>query len=89
MGYAELRLVLVKKNKSERSQNFKADMKTIKKEDVRKLQETFSQFFGANPGEMRKNSSRLRKNIFLIGFVSTMFFVVVFYIAKNVKFVGV
>ena len=79
----------MKKNKLKKSQGFKADMQTIKKEDVRNLQETFNQFFGADPGEMRKNSSRLRKNIFLIGFVSTMFFVVVFYIAKNVKFVGV
>ena len=89
MRYAKDGYVLVKKNKSQRSQSFKADMQTIKKEDVRNLQETFNQFFGADPGEMRKNSSRLRKNIFLIGFVSTMFFVVVFYIAKNVKFVGV
>ena len=89
MRYAKDGYVLVKKNKSQRNQSFKADMQTIKKEDVRNLQETFNQFFGANPGEMRKNSSRLRKNIFLIGFVSTMFFVVVFYIAKNVKFVGV
>ena len=40
---------MVKKNKSERSNNFKADIKTIKNEDVRKLQETFSQFFGVNP----------------------------------------
>ena len=87
MRYAKDGYVLVKKNKSQRNQSFKADMQTIKKEDVRNLQETFNQFFGANPGEMRKNSSRLRKNIFLIGFVSTMFFVVVFYIAKNVKFV--
>ena len=79
---------MVKKNKSARDQDFKADMQTIKKEDVRKLQETFNQFFGDSSDEMRKNSSRLRKNIFLIGFVSTMFFVVVFYIAKNVKFVG-
>ena len=89
MRYAKDGYVLVKKNKSQRSQSFKADTQTIKKEDVRNLQKTFNQFFGANPGEMRKNSSRLRKNIFLIGFVSTMFFVVVFYIAKNVKFVGV
>ena len=88
MRYAKDGYVLVKKNKSQRSQSFKADMQTIKKEDVRNLQETFNQFFGAEPGEMRKNSSRLRKNIFLIGFVSTIFFVVVFYIAKNVKFVG-
>ena len=88
MRYAKDGYVLVKKNKSQRSQSFKADMQTIKKEDVRNLQETFNQFFGADPGEMRKNSSRLRKNIFRIGFVSTIFFVVVFYIAKNVKFVG-
>ena len=79
---------MVKKNKSERNQNFKADIKTIKKEDVRKLQETFSQFFGANPREMRKQSSRLRNRIYLLGFVATIFFVVAYYLTKNVKFIG-
>ena len=80
---------MVKKNKSERSQDFKADMQTIKKEDVRKLQETFSQFFGANPSEMSKQSSRLRNRIYFFGFVATIFFVVVFYLTKNVSFVGI
>ena len=80
---------MVKKNKSERNQNFKADVKTIKKEDVRKLQETFSQFFGANPSEMSKQSSRLRNRIYFFGFVATIFFVVVFYLTKNVNFVGI
>ncbi len=79
---------MVKKNKSERIQDFKADMQSIKKADVRNLQETFSQFFGANPSEMRKNSLRLRKNIYFIGFVATIFFVIVFYLTKNVNFVG-
>ena len=64
-------------------------MQTIKKADVKNLQETFDQFFGANPGEMKKNSSRLRKNIYFIGFVATIFFVVVFYLTKNVKFIGI
>jgi len=80
---------LVKKNKSERSNNFKADIKTIKKEDVRKLQETFSQFFGANPSEMSKKSSRLRNRIYFFGFVATIFFVVVFYLKENLNFVGI
>jgi|TARA_Y100000022_G_scaffold124816_1_gene108096 hypothetical protein len=88
LGYAEVRLVLVKKNKSERSQNFKADMKTIKKEDVKKLQETFSQFFGANSREMRKQSSRLRNRIYFFGFAATIIFVVAYYLTKNVKFIG-
>ena len=79
---------MVKKNKSERSQNFKADIKTIKKEDIRKLQETFSQFFGANPSEMSKQSSRLRNRIYFFGFVATTFFVVGYYLTKNVKFIG-
>ena len=43
---------MVKKNKSKINQKFKADMETIKKEDVRNLQETFSQFFGDNPDEI-------------------------------------
>ena len=80
---------MVKKNKSERSNNFKADIKAIKKEDVRKLQETFSQFFGNNPSEMSKQSSRLRNRIYFFGFVATIFFVVVFYLMKNVNFVGI
>ena len=79
---------MVKKNKSERSQDFRADMQTIKKEDVRKLQETFSQFFGANPSEMSKQSSRLRNRIYFFGFVATIFFVIVYYVTKNVKFIG-
>ena len=79
---------MVKKNKSERSNNFKADIKTIEKEDVRKLQETFSQFFGVNPSEISKQSSRLRNRIYFFGFVATIFFVVVFYLTKNVNFVG-
>ena len=79
---------MVKKNKSERNQNFKADVKTIKKEDVRKLQETFSQFFGANRSEMSKQSSRLRNRIYFFGFVATTFFVVGYYLTKNVKFIG-
>ena len=80
---------MVKKNKSERSQDFKADMQTIKKEDVRKLQDTFSQFFGESSDEMKKHSSRLKNKIYFFGFAATIFFVVVFYLTKNVSFVGI
>ena len=80
---------MIKKNKSERSQDFKADMQTIKKEDVRKLQETFSQFFGKNSDEMRKRSSKLKNKIYLFGFVAIIFFVVVFYLKENLNFVGI
>ena len=80
---------MVKKNKSERSQYFKADMQTIKKEDERKLQETFSQFFGKSSGEMRKRSLRLKNKIYFFGFVAIISFVVVFYLTKNLNFVGI
>ena len=80
---------MVKKNKSERSQDFKADMQTIKKEDVRKLQKTFSQFFGKSSDEMREHSSRLKNKIYFFGLVATIFFVVVIYLTKNVNFVGI
>ena len=80
---------MAKKNKLERSQDFKADMQAIKKEDVRKLQETFSQFFGKSSDEMRKRSSRLKNKIYFFGFVAIIFFVVVIYLAKNVNFVGI
>ena len=80
---------MVKKNKSERSQDFKADMQTIKKEDERKLQETFSQFFGESSDEIRKRSSRLKNKIYFFGFAAIIFFVVVFYLTKNLKFVGI
>ena len=80
---------MVKKNKSESSQDFKADMQAIKKEDVRKLQETFSQVFGKNSDEMRKRSLKLKNKIYLFGFMATIFFVVVFYLTKNVNFVGI
>ena len=79
---------MVKKNKSERSQDFKADMQTIKEQDVRKLQETFSQFFGKSSDEMRKHSSRLKNKIYFFGFVAIIFFVLVFFLTKNVNFVG-
>ena len=78
---------LKKKNKSEESKSFKADMQTIKKADVRKLQKTFGQFFGDNPNEMRKYASRLRNKIYFFGFMATIFFVAIFYFTKNVKFV--
>ena len=80
---------MAKKNKSERSQDFKADMQTIKKEDVRKLQETFSQFFGKSSDEMRKRSSGLKNKIYFFGFVAIIFFVVVLYLSKNLNFVGI
>ena len=89
MRYSEDWQVLEKKNKSERSQDFKADMQTIKKEDVRKLQETFGQFFGKSSDEIRKRSSRLKNKIYFFGFVATIFFVVVIYLTKNVNFVGI
>ena len=79
---------MIKKNKSERSQDFKADMQTIKKEDVRKLQETFSQFFGKSSDEMKKHSSRLKNKIYFFGFVAIIFFVVLLYLTKRVNFVG-
>ena len=80
---------MVKKIKSERSQDFKADMQSIKKEDVRKLQKTFSQFFGTSSDEMRKHSSRLKNRIYFFGFVAIIFFMLIFYLTKNVNFVGI
>ena len=88
MRYANDRYVLVKKDKTERRRNFKADMQTITKEDVRKLQESFSKFFGADPREMKKHTSKLRSKVYLFGFLVTVFFVVIIYLTKNVKFVG-
>ena len=79
---------MVKKGKAERRQNFKADMRAIKKEDVRKLQETYSQFFGAKPEEMKKNSSKIRKKVYFFGFALSIIFAALLYISKNVKFVG-
>ena len=79
----------MKKNKSARDQDFKADMQTIKKEDVRKLQETFNQFFGDSSDEMRKNSSKLKNKIYFFGFVAIIFFVVISFLTKNMNFVGI
>ena len=88
MRYAKGRYVLVKKGKAERRQNFKADMRAIKKEDVRKLQETYSRFFGAEPEEVKKNSSNIRKKVYFFGFALTVIFGVILYLTKNIKFVG-
>ena len=79
---------MVKKGKAERRQDFKADMGAIKKEDVRKLQETYSQFFGAKPEEIKKNSSNIRKKVYFFGFALTVIFGAILYFTKNVKFLG-
>ena len=62
-----------KKSKSEKVRVFKADMQTIKNEDVRKLQESFSQYFGANPDEMKKRALKLKNKIYFFGFIITVF----------------
>ena len=77
-----------KKSKPERGQSLKADMQTIKNEDVRKLQESFNQYFGANTDEMKKRASKLKNKIYFFGFIITLLFVIIFYLSKNVKFVG-
>ena len=48
-------------------------MQTIKNEDVRKLQESFNQYFGANPDEMKKRASKLKNKIYFFGFIITLF----------------
>ncbi len=63
-------------------------METIKNEDVRKLQESFNQYFGASPGEMKKRALKLKNKIYFFGFIITALFVIIFYLSKNVKFVG-
>lgn len=79
---------MVKKNKADKNQDFKADMQTIKEQDVRKLQETFSQFFGSDSGTIRRHSSKIRNRIYFFGFAATVFFVVIFYLTKNISFIG-
>ena len=80
---------MVKKKKLGRSKDFKADTQTIKKEDVRKLQETFSQYFGSDTDEMKKSASKLRNKVYFFGFIATILFVSIFYLSKNIKFVGI
>ena len=80
---------MVKKNKAEKGQGFKADLQTIKEQDVRKLQETFRQFFGPDPSTVRSHSSKIRNRIYFFGFAATVFFVAVIYLAKNISFVGI
>ena len=77
-----------KKIKPKRGQDLKADMQTIKNEDVRKLQESFNQYFGANSDEMKKRASKLKNKIYFYGLIITLLFVIVFYLSKNVTFVG-
>ncbi len=77
-----------KKSKLKKGQDFKADMQTIKNEDVRKLQESFNQYFGADPDEMKRRALKLKNKIYFFGFIITVFLVIIFYLSKNVKFVG-
>ena len=79
---------MVKKYKSERSQGFKADMQTIKEQDVRKLQQTFSQFFGSDPDSIRKHSSKIKNRVYFFGLVTTVFIVIIIYLTKNISFIG-
>ena len=79
---------MVKKGKAERRQIFKADMRAIKKVDVRRLQETYSRFFGAEPEEIKKNSANIRKKVYFFGFTLTVIFGAILYFTKNIKFVG-
>ena len=77
-----------KKSKLEKGQSFRADMQAIKNEDVRKLQESFNQYFGADPDKMKKRALELRNKIYLFGFIIIVVFVVIVFLSKNVKFVG-
>ena len=77
-----------KKSKLEKGQSFRADMQAIKNEDVRKLQESFNQYFGADPDQMKKRALELRNKIYLFGFIIIVVFVVIVFLSKNVKFVG-
>ena len=77
-----------KKSKSKIGQNFRADMQTIKKEDVRKLQDSFNQYFGADPDEMKKRALKLKNKIYFFGFIITILFMIVVYLSKNVKVAG-
>ena len=79
---------MVKKNKSDRKQGFKADMQTIKEQDVRKLQQTFSQFFGSDPDSIRKHSSKIKNRVYFFGLVTTVFIVIIIYLTKNISFIG-
>ena len=79
---------MVKKNKADKNQDFKADMQTIKEQDVRKLQETFSQFFGSDPGTIRRHTSKIRNRIYFFGLAAIIFFAVIIYLTKNISFVG-
>ena len=73
--------------KEKKATTNKSKTKTIKKEDVKKLQETFSHFFGASSDEIRKRSSKIRNKVYLFGFVATTFFALVLYLTKNIKFI--
>ena len=76
------------KKKTERSQNFRADMQTIKEQDVIKLQETFSQFFGSDPDSIRKHASKIKNRVYFFGLVTTVFIVIIIYLTKNISFIG-
>ena len=77
----------MKKNKIKDSQDFKADMQTIKNEDIRNLQNTFSQFFGSKPHEVKKYSSKLKKQVYLFGLVITISALGILFLTQKVNFV--
>ena len=77
----------MKKNKDKDNHDFKADMQTIKNEDIRNLQNTFSQFFGSKPQEIKKYSSKLKKQVYLFGLVISISAIGILFLTQKVNFV--
>lgn len=78
----------MKKNKTIRNNDFKADMQTIKQRDTENLQKTFRKFFGPKPDEMKVNSSKLKKQVYFFGFVVSVIMLGILVLTQKIKFVG-
>ena len=78
----------MEKNKSKRNHNFKADMQTIKDRDVENLQKTFRKFFGAKHDQMKAKSSKLKKKVYIFGFLMSVLMLGILALTQKIKFIG-
>ena len=69
----------MKKNEKE---NFFPDMEKIREKDKEKLQKTFELVFGKDSSSIKKNSSDLKRKIYLYGVIFALVILIVIFLTK-------
>ena len=76
-----------KHKKTEKKNEIRADFESIKKQDIKKLQKTFEQFFGKTSEEIKERSKNLKRRFYLLGAALVFFVAIIYLLINNVKFV--